>query len=276
MTNHNRNTWSKNRTNVSETAQIKHVNLVKASHTFFTMSLTNTVAVYLADKMEFKCEATAGTDRLTVDSQREREKIYNKRETKDTVNTWLIDTTERIKWRKPRLSFRNSGHIAKHLTPACRECAFSFWAAAVYSSSICQERAAACRRCTHRLCLVNSTSDIYETAEGCRSTEIDFLFLFFGLFFFFFPHRFLTTKHLCIKKPQWVYLEVGAIYRNLVNQAWINTGVAVDLEHFKRLQKKWWCWQWQTKGVVMKESGRPRRPFVLMEHRKTVVVPGLK
>ena len=51
---------------------LKHVNLVKASHTFFTMSLTNTVAVYLADKMEFKCEATAGTDRLTVDSQRER------------------------------------------------------------------------------------------------------------------------------------------------------------------------------------------------------------
>lgn len=75
-------------------------------------------------------------------------------------------------------SFRNSGHLAKRRTSAYRECVF-FWAAAVYLSSICQERAAACRRCSHRLCLVNSTSDIHETAEGCRSTEIDFCFCFF-------------------------------------------------------------------------------------------------
>lgn len=99
---------------------------------------------------------------------------------------------------KPRLSFRNSGHVAKHLTPAYWECVF-FWAVAVYFSSICQERVAACRRCTHRLCLVNSTSDIHETAEGCRSTEIDFCFCFLV----FFP-RFLTTKHLCIKTAKGV------------------------------------------------------------------------
>lgn len=128
-----------------------------------------------------------------------------------------------------QLSFRNSGHVAKRLTSAHRERVF-LWTAAVYFSSFCQEKAAACRQCTHRLCLVNSTSDIRNTVEGCRSTEIDFCFCFLVSFFFSLSSQQSTS----VSKPQWVYLEVGAIYRNHVNQAWINTEVA---EHFKHLQK---------------------------------------
>lgn len=65
----------------------------------------------------------------------------------------------------------------------------------IYHPSV--RRAAACRQCSHRLCLVNSTSDIHETTEGCRSTEID---LRVGGFFVCPPPPFLqTTKQLGIK-----------------------------------------------------------------------------
>lgn len=66
-----------------------------------------------------------------------------------------------------------------------------------------------------RLCLVNSTSDIHQTAEGCHSTEIDSPFVSFLVFFFLLlcvflprpsppssPTHFRTTKHLCIKKKK--------------------------------------------------------------------------
>lgn len=87
-----------------------------------------------------------------------------------------------------------------------------------------------------RLCLVNSTSDIQQTAEGCHSTEIDSRFVSFFIFFVspipllpppssLLPHPFpnnkaplyqnKTKQNQKKKHPQWVHLDVGAIYRNL-------------------------------------------------------------
>lgn len=201
-----------------------------------TVRLTSTVVVYLVNNLAFRCETNAGADWCTEESQNRKKKLPQNREQR--YNKYMANRHyRRKKVTKPRLSFRHSGHLAKHLTSAHRENAF-FWAAAVYFSSDCQERVAACRQCTHRLCLVNSTSDIHETAEGCRSTEIDFCFCFF-LFFsvFFSPLRFLTTKHLCIKNRNGCTLKSEPYIENLVNQAWINTRVAVDLERFKHLKK---------------------------------------
>lgn len=76
--------------------------------------------------------------------------------------------------RKPHLELVNMSYFIVQGVPFGRSCV-------VYLSSICQERAAACRQCSHRLCLVNSTSDIHETAEGCRSTEIEFRVVVFFL-----------------------------------------------------------------------------------------------
>ena len=59
------------------------------------VTLTSATVVYLADKLEFKCGTNAGTNCCILDSQ--SKKIYNKIESKDTINTWLTDTTERIK-----------------------------------------------------------------------------------------------------------------------------------------------------------------------------------
>lgn len=126
-----------------------------------------------------------------------------------------------------QLSFRNSGHLAKRLTSAYREYVF-LWAAAVYFSSICQERVA-------MLPPPLSCKFNFWHSQDCGGLSIDrnrLLFLFFGLFF-----RASQQQSISVSKPQWVYLEVGAIYRNHVNQAWISTEVAVDLEHFKHLQK---------------------------------------
>lgn len=81
------------------------------------IKLVNLVVVFLLDKVEFKCDTNAGTYTYI------HCKTKNKTETKDTINTWLIDTTERIKQRSQD-SFRNSGHLAKRLTSAYRECVF--------------------------------------------------------------------------------------------------------------------------------------------------------
>lgn len=58
----------------------------------------------------------------------------------------------------------------------------------------------------------------------CRGLSLDRnRLLFLGFFLSFFclsplPHPFLNNKAPLYQKPQWVYLEVGAIYRNLAYQ----------------------------------------------------------
>lgn len=59
-----------------EEAWTEHVN--QSFLHCITMSLTNAVVVYLADKLHFKCETNAGNDPYTVDCQISKNKKQNK------------------------------------------------------------------------------------------------------------------------------------------------------------------------------------------------------
>lgn len=155
--------------------------LYKSSFEFITTNLTEVDFARFANELELKAGTNAGTNCSTVDIIKHGDQSDSKHMAK-----------KEGKWQTPDCHLEI---VDIFQTSQLRRSQFSFELLPFYFSSICQERVAACQQCTHRLCLVNSTSDIHKTAEGSRSTEIDFLFLFFCSFF----PRFLTTKHLCIK-----------------------------------------------------------------------------
>lgn len=146
-------------------------------------------------------------------TQSSRQSWKSRKQNRDhTTNRWLTVTTVDI---LPNVSLQRAGSTFSFELPPF-----------IYHPSV--RRKLQIQRCS---CKFN-----FWHPQDCRGLSLDRN----RLLFLFVPPRFRTTKHLPIKKKktQWVYLEVGAIYRNLVNQAWINAGVAVDLEHFKMSSQK--------------------------------------
>lgn len=182
-----------------------------------------------------------------------------KRETEDAVSTQLTDDTDGGKKKASNAgSHLEIVAIPPDVSLQLSGCVFSpeppppppF----IYHPSVRREpQLVGCAPA--RLCLVNSTSDIHQTAEGCHSTEIDSPFVSFFVIFFFLcvffspvpllpppPHPFPNNKAPLYQKkrkkkiPQWVHLDVGAIYRNLAYQE-LTPGRLLTRECFKRPHK---------------------------------------